>query len=155
MGPDFSHQSSGRVLSLRCPVFFCTEIMLVASTAGKVMSTKVVSAHHLWAVVADVCMPPFIKLLPSWLHGKESTCQYRRHRFDPWVRKIPGRDHPMDRGAWRATVRRVTKSWTKLSHLALHQLQSLRLVSQPQLLWCLIHGIDRCLLFNLRFLLSE
>ena len=26
-----------------------------------------------------------------WLRGKESTCQCRRHRFDPWVRKTPWR----------------------------------------------------------------
>ena len=24
-----------------------------------------------------------------WLSGKESTCQFRRYIFDPWVRKIP------------------------------------------------------------------
>ena len=24
-----------------------------------------------------------------WLPGKESTCQCRRFKFDPWVRKIP------------------------------------------------------------------
>ena len=29
--------------------------------------------------------------LPWWLSGKESTCQCRRHRFDPWVGKIPWR----------------------------------------------------------------
>ena len=29
--------------------------------------------------------------LPWWLSGKESTCQCRRHGFDPWVRKIPWR----------------------------------------------------------------
>ena len=29
--------------------------------------------------------------LPWWLSGKESTCQCRRHRFDPWVRKVPWR----------------------------------------------------------------
>ena len=32
--------------------------------------------------------------LPRWLNGKESACQgrsHRRHRFDPWVRKIPCR----------------------------------------------------------------
>ena len=29
--------------------------------------------------------------LPWWLSGKEPTCQCRRHRFDPWVRKIPWR----------------------------------------------------------------
>jgi len=30
--------------------------------------------------------------LPKWLSGMESACQYRRHKrhkFDPWVRKIP------------------------------------------------------------------
>ena len=27
--------------------------------------------------------------LPLWLSGKESTCQCRRHRFDPWSGKIP------------------------------------------------------------------
>ena len=26
--------------------------------------------------------------LPWWLSGKEFSCQCRRHRFDPWVRKI-------------------------------------------------------------------
>ena len=27
--------------------------------------------------------------LPRWLSGKESACQCKRHRFEPWVRKIP------------------------------------------------------------------
>ena len=27
--------------------------------------------------------------LPWWLSGKISTCQCRRSRFDPWIRKIP------------------------------------------------------------------
>ena len=57
---------------------------------------------------------------------KESTCQGRRHGFDPWVGKIPWRrkwpptpvfflENPMDRGAWWATVHGVTESWTRLS----------------------------------------
>jgi len=29
--------------------------------------------------------------LPWWLSGKESACQCRRHRFHPWIRKIPWR----------------------------------------------------------------
>ena len=32
-----------------------------------------------------------IKGLPRWLSGKEPTCQCRRFRFNPWVRKIPWR----------------------------------------------------------------
>ena len=54
---------------------------------------------------------------------KKSACQYRkhkRHRFDPWVGKIPWRmavwvpifllENPMDREAWWATVHGVAKS---------------------------------------------
>ena len=32
---------------------------------------------------------PMILGLSCWLSGKESTCQCRRHRFDPWSGKIP------------------------------------------------------------------
>ena len=46
-----------------------------------------------------------------WLSGKESACRCRRHRFNPWVRKIHGEgndnplqysflEYPMDGGAW-------------------------------------------------------
>jgi len=63
-----------------------------------------------------------------WLSGKESTCQCGRHRFDPWVRKIPlekeiathsnflQTEKLTDRGAWWATVHGVAKSWTGLSN---------------------------------------
>ena len=27
---------------------------------------------------------------PRWVGGKESACHCRRHRFNPWVREIPG-----------------------------------------------------------------
>ena len=32
-----------------------------------------------------------VRRLPWWLNGKESTCQCKRLRFNPWVRKIPWR----------------------------------------------------------------
>ena len=62
--------------------------------------------------------------LPWWLSGQESAWKYRRHRFNPWVGKIPWRRKwqltPafMDRGAWRVTVHGVAKSWTWLSEHA-------------------------------------
>ena len=34
---------------------------------------------------------------PGGAESKEPTCQWRRHRFNPWVRKIPWR------GAWQPT----------------------------------------------------
>jgi len=37
-------------------------------------------------------LPWQLRGLSSWLSGKESSCQCRRHRrcrFDPWVGKIP------------------------------------------------------------------
>ena len=34
---------------------------------------------------------PSCEGLSRWLSGKESTCQCRRYRFDPWVWKIPWR----------------------------------------------------------------
>ena len=54
--------------------------------------------------------------LPWWLGGKEPTCQCRRHKFSPWVGKIPWRrkqqatplfllGNPMDAGAWITTRR--------------------------------------------------
>ena len=80
---------------------------------------------------ADTCLYKFINLynlylfiytsgLPWWLSGKESTCQCRRHGFDPWIEKIPWRrkrqptpvflpGNPMDRRAWQATVHGITK----------------------------------------------
>ena len=73
--------------------------------------------------------------LPGGTSGKEPTCKRKRrerHRFHPWAGKIPwrgawqptpvffpGESNPMDRGAWRATVHRVTKSWTQLEQLGM------------------------------------
>ena len=64
---------------------------------------------------------------PWWLSDKGPFRQCRRHRFDPWVGKIPWErkwqcipvfllGSPMDRGAWRATVHGVAKSWAWLSN---------------------------------------
>ena len=60
--------------------------------------------------------------------GKESACQCRRRRLDPWARKIPWRrksqptlvfllGNPTDRGGWWATVHIVVVQ--SLSHVRL------------------------------------
>ena len=64
----------------------------------------------------------------------KNTCQRRRCKrrgFDPGLGRSPGKrksnlfqysclENPMDRGAWQATVRRVTTSWTQLKQLRTH-----------------------------------
>ena len=68
-------------------------------------------------------MPPVPTVQP--FTGDSSQCS--RHRLNPWVRTRPWRGHgsplqcsclerPMDRGAWRATVHRVTESDTTAQH---------------------------------------
>ena len=66
--------------------------------------------------------------------GKEPTCQRRRHRVWGSILgsgRSPGGgqgnplqysflENPMDRGAWWATVHRVTKSQTRLSDFHFH-----------------------------------
>ena len=62
--------------------------------------------------------------LPWWLSWWRICLQCRRQGFDPCFGKIRGvgSDNPwteensMDRGAWRATVCGVAKSWTQLSN---------------------------------------
>ena len=55
-----------------------------------------------------------------------SSGDIKKHRFDPWVWKIPWKrkwqplqyscpENPLDRGTWQATVDGVAKSWTRLS----------------------------------------
>ena len=65
-------------------------------------------------------------IIPRWLSGKESVCQYGRCKrcgFDPWFRKIPWRrkcnpllyfclENAIDRGAWRAIAHEIAKSLT-------------------------------------------
>ena len=76
--------------------------------------------------------------LPRWLSGNKSTCQCRKHRFNPWAGLIPGLgrslggrngnplqysclENSIDRGAWLVTVHGVAKSQTQLStHIRTH-----------------------------------
>ena len=72
--------------------------------------------------------------LPQWLSGKEAACNAGVAGDTgsiPGLGRSPGEGHgnplqysflenPMDRGAWWATVRRVTKSQTRLKQLNMH-----------------------------------
>ena len=71
---------------------------------------------------------------------KESTCQHKRCRFDPWVGKIPGvgngnplqyscRENYMDRGAWQALVPGGHKELDTTEHAHTKALKSHRVCS--------------------------
>ena len=85
-----------------------------------------------------------VESLPRWFSGKESTCPHRRCRFNLWVGRIPcsrrwllipvllpGKFH--ERGASRAVVHGVAKSWTGLSNWACtHNTRGIKKVSVQQ-----------------------
>ena len=57
---------------------------------GKVGEGKVVNCHsNLTLLLSKHYKLEVTGRIPRWHSGKESTCQRRRRRFDPWVRKIP------------------------------------------------------------------
>ena len=66
-----------------------------------------------------------------WLSSKESTCKAGDLGSSPGLGKSPGGGHgnplqyshlenPMGRGAWKATVHGVAKSWTRLKRQHAH-----------------------------------
>ena len=71
------------------------------------------------------------KELPWQLSSKESACSAEDLGLIPELERSPGGvygnplqysclENPMNREVWRATVRRVTKSWIQLKWLSLH-----------------------------------
>ena len=110
--------------------------------------------------------------LPRWLSGKESACHCKRHRFNPWVGKIPWRriwqptpvSLPGKRRGQRSLVGYslvgIRKSWTLLSHWTtatvvwclfvfwarfLWVSKSQLLGSDKRLQWCCLNSLWRSL----------
>ena len=91
--------------------------------------------------------------------GKESACNAGNPGSIPGLGRSPGGAHgnpfqysclenPMDRGAWRATVHRVTKSWTWLKWLSMAWLTTIaiKLWTDYQEKMCgalLLHHVQR------------
>ena len=99
------------------------------SNQTKVSYTSCIAGH--WGTgKANLKADVAILRLPRWPSGKESTCQCRRSRFDPWVGKIPAEgngnplqysclQNPTDREAWRAKSigsQIVGRDWSDLPH---------------------------------------
>ena len=45
------------------------------------------NTQNIYYTLRSICVIMTLGL-PRWCSGKESTCQYRRHRFSPWSGKI-------------------------------------------------------------------
>ena len=110
---------------------------------------------------------------PWGVSGKESACQSRRPRFDPWVGKIPWRrkrqptpytclGNPTDRGARPATVHEIAESdTTEHTHTHDHKQASHRKIMSATKSWPLwsslreeINALGR-LIFNKRRVLHQ
>ena len=85
-------------------------------------SHKLTMYHYTWQCLLG---------LPWCSDGKESACNTGDLGSGPGLGRSPGGGHgnplqhsrlenPMDRGAWRATVRGVTKEWDTAEHSAQH-----------------------------------
>ena len=90
---------------------------------------------------------------PRWLRTRLPSRGCRTPRFYPWVRKIPRRRkwqplqysclrNPMDRGARRATIHGITKSWTRLNDWAWAQVNPVDGLEE-QRDWRLDHGPEQ------------
>ena len=83
--------------------------------------------------VRDVCLIPGLGRSPGGGH---------RYPF-----QYSCLENPVDRGAWWATVRRVTKSWTQLQQLSTHSMPVYKLTGHFFLSLCLFLSIFLLLCF--------
>ena len=63
---------------------------------------------------------------PWWLSGKESACQCRRHRFDPWSRKMPHAVGQLSRAPQLLSLQSRAQKPQLLSSLALEPCSTTR-----------------------------
>ena len=65
------------------------------------------------------CAVPML-WLPRWVSGKESACQCRRHRFDPWVEKILWSRKWQRNSKWQPTPVFLPRTFHGRRSLAVH-----------------------------------
>ena len=102
--------------------------------------TSITSTHCLssamLSAIDDYCLDLLVHWFPKWRSGKESAWNAGNLDLIPDSGRSSGggNDNPLqysclenstDKEAWRATVHRVAKSWTQLSHWQTHTSQSL------------------------------
>ena len=112
------------LLSFQCPLHNCCTVVQIKHWTN-CMGIK--NVFHF--ILINLCFPG------GSVSGKEPAYKCRRHKrclFNPWVGRIPWRRQwqptplflPAEshghRGAWRAMVCAVIKSWTWLKQLSMH-----------------------------------
>ena len=120
-------------------------MQLVGNHSIKLAKIKCLPCEHLEMFLTllppgTLCLNPWCLPILPFLGGamllrgfpvEESSCQCRRHGLIPGSGRSPGEGNgnqlqhsclknPMDRGAWQATVHRVTNSQTQLKQLSTH-----------------------------------
>ena len=76
--------------SAAIPLTHCSALLNVAvATRGLHYRICVCRGKKLYWHIISPTTP--LRELPQWLSGKESICQCRRPKFDPWAGKIPWR----------------------------------------------------------------
>ena len=73
----------------------------------KVKKQKYLSIPEL-GIHRTIPLKTYKKGAPQWLSGKESTCQCRRHGFDPWSKTIPHATEQLS--LWTTAIERVLQS---------------------------------------------
>ena len=86
--------------------------IILHSSLAKAVSNSVIPFNcfnhpYNWNGLNVWSRPNHITGLPWWLSGKESACQCRRHKFNPWVRKIPCWENSIETGIL-SRVRQIT-----------------------------------------------
>ena len=99
-GPSSNDPAPGRT-SLECLLAFIAKLSF-SKMLWENLNKLLAKPPFFWAHLGVMCVnlqpitqetiwlrPSVLWGLPLWLSDKESTCQCRRRRFNPWVRKIP------------------------------------------------------------------
>ena len=117
-----SVQATIQLSSSRMIVRFCSKSFKLGFT---IMWLKNFQIYKLDLEKAEESEIKFTNLFPGGSNGKVSTCNTRDQGLIPGSGRFPGEgnsnplqysclENPMDRGAWQATVHRVTQSQTRL-----------------------------------------
>ena len=96
---------------------------MLLQTLGYIYLFKLVFSPDTWAVIELLNHIKIFSDFPGSSDGKEFVCSVGDLGLIPWLGRAPGEwnhyphqisclENLMDRGAWRATVYRVTKSQT-------------------------------------------